>query len=117
MYILFKWLINALVLLGIAYLVPGIEVKSFYTALILALLLGLVNVFLRPLLIVLTLPLNILTLGLFTFFINAFLFWLLSTVVKGFDVANFWAAFLGALLITLVSWLLNQLIRDNNPHG
>lgn len=114
MYILAKWFLNALSLIAVAYLVPGIEVISFYTALILALLMGLVNAVIKPLLIVLTLPLNILTLGLFTFVINAFLFWLLSTIVKGFNVNGFGSAFVGAFILSILSWVIGHML--SNPH-
>lgn len=104
MKILLHWLLSALALLAVAYLIPGIEVASFYTALIAALVIGLVNAILRPILLVLTIPINVLTLGLFTLVLNAFLFWLASTIVKGFTVTGFGAAFLGALLFWLISW-------------
>lgn len=109
MKLLLKWLINALALLGIAYLIRGISVSSFYVALVAALVLGLINALVKPVLILLTLPVNILTLGLFTFVINALLFWFVSTVVKGFIVADFAAAFWGALCLTIVSWLTHIL--------
>lgn len=112
MYLLIRWLVNALTLLGIAYYVPGIGVDSFYSALIAALVLGLVNALIRPLIILLTLPINILTLGLFTLVINAFLFYFVSTVVKGFTVAGFWPAFVGALIMSVVSWLIGWLLRE-----
>lgn len=102
MHILLKWLINALALLLVAYLVPGIDVAGFYVALILALVLGLLNVFLRPLLILLTLPITIVTLGFFSLIINGLLFWLASTIVEGFDVSGFLSAFLGALLFSII---------------
>lgn len=109
--ILLRWLINALVLIGIAYLVPGIRVASLYAALIAALVLGLVNALIRPILVILTLPITIITLGLFTLVINAALFYFVSTVVKGFDVRGFWPAFVGALIMWLASWLTNALLR------
>lgn len=112
MYLLLRWLINTLAILGIAYYVPGISVSGFYAALIAALVLGIINALLRPILILLTLPVNILTLGLFTLVINALLFWLTSTIVKGFAVADFRAAFLGALIMWLVSWLTNWLFKS-----
>ena len=113
MKLLIKWLINALALLGIAYLIRGISVSSFYVALVAALVLGLINALVKPILILLTLPVNILTLGLFTFVINALLFWFASTVVKGFGVADFAAAFWGALCLSIVSWLTNILFGRN----
>ncbi|MEK7624935.1 MAG: phage holin family protein [Patescibacteria group bacterium] len=111
MKLLLKWLINALALLGIAYLIRGISVSSFYVALVAALVLGLINALVKPLLILLTLPVNILTVGLFTFVINALLFWFVSTVVKGFSVADFAAAFWGALCLSVVSWLTHILLK------
>ncbi len=94
-----------------AYVVPGVSVKNFWAALIAALVIGLVNALVRPILLILTLPVNILTLGLFTLVINALMFWLASSIVRGFDVANFWAAFWGALVYWLVSWLVNGLLE------
>ncbi len=112
MYLLLRWLINALALLLVANVVPGISVTSFYAALIAALVLGIANAVIRPLLLLLTLPINILTLGLFTFVINALLFWFASSIVKGFNVSGFGAAFFGALVLWLISWATNALLRD-----
>lgn len=112
MYIIFRWIINALALLGVAYLLPGVEVATFYNAMIAALALGLVNALIRPILLILTLPVNIITLGLFTFVINALLIWLVSTMIQGFTVLGFIPALLAALLLWLVSvvtsWLISQ---------
>jgi putative membrane protein len=107
MHILAKWVLSALMFLLVANIVPGIHVRSFWIALVLALLWGLIGITLKPILIVLTLPINIVTLGIFTFFINAFLFWLLSNIVKGFEVSGFAAAFLGALTLSVLNWLLH----------
>ena len=96
--LLIVWLINALALLALPYVVPSVQVESFYTALIAALLLGLVNTLIRPLLVLVTLPITILSLGLFTLVINALLFWFVASFVEGFQVAGFWSAFWGALL-------------------
>ena len=111
MKLLLRWLINALTLLAIAYYLPGIEVAGFYAALVTALVLGLVNALIKPLFIFFTLPINILTLGLFTFVINALLFWFVSTIVEGFEVAGFWAAFSGALALTIVSWIVSMFFK------
>jgi putative membrane protein len=111
MYLLIRWLIYAVAIVLLAYIVPGISVKNFYSALIAALILGLVNAIIRPLLILLTLPVNILTLGLFTLVINALMLWLVASIVKGFDVKNFVAAFLGALVLWAVSWITNALTK------
>lgn len=122
MIIIAKWFITALALLAAAYLIPGIEVSSFYIALIVAALLGVVNVILRPILIVLTLPINIVTLGLFTFVINGFLFWFLTTFIEGFDIttpgiAGFGVAILGALVVSVVSYLGNQVLTRSQEHN
>lgn len=109
-YLLARWAVNAAALLLVAYLYPGVSVESFFAALIAALVLGLVNAVIRPILVILTLPATILTLGLFIFVINALLFWLVAEIVQGFTVTGFGAALLGSILysvITLItSWLL-----------
>ncbi|MFZ5510729.1 MAG: phage holin family protein [Pseudomonadota bacterium] len=110
MRLLLRWAINALVLLGIPYLLDSVRVDSFYTALITALVLGLANALIRPVLILLTLPITLLTLGLFTLVINGLLFWFVASFVEGFYVAGFWAAFFGALLYSVFSSLLNMLL-------
>lgn len=110
-YLIFRWVINAIALLFVAYLVPGFFVESFYNALIAALVLGLVNALIRPILFVLTLPITILTLGLFTFVINAFMIWFVSTVVDGFDVAGFTTALLAAIILWMISLTTNWLIE------
>ncbi len=107
-----RWLLGAGALMLIAYYVPGIRVASFYAALVAALILGLINALIRPFIILLTLPINILTLGLFTLVINALMFWLASSVVKGFFVAGFWPAFWGALSMCVVSWAINSLFKE-----
>lgn len=114
MYLLARWLISALGLLAAAYLVPGIEISGFYIALIVAVVLGLVNAVIRPVLIILTLPINILTLGLFTFVINGLLFWFVASFIEGFSVTGFWAAFFGAVVVSIVSWLGSQLLLSDN---
>jgi putative membrane protein len=115
MRLLLRWIINALALLALPYLFDSIQVAGFYTALITALVLGLVNALIRPILIVLTLPINILTLGLFTLVINGLLFWFVASFVKGFTVAGFWPAFWGALVYSVVSWALSVLILGDRP--
>jgi putative membrane protein len=110
MRILLVWLINAMSLLAVPYLLPSVSVDSVYIALVTALLLGLVNSLIRPLLILVTLPITILTLGLFTLVINGLLFWLVASFVQGFRVGGFWSAFWGAIVYSLISsaasWLL-----------
>lgn len=110
MHLLTKWLLNALALLLAAYLIPGIHVEGFYVALIASLLLGVLNIIVKPILIILTLPINILTLGLFTFVINGSLFWFLGTFLKGFSVDGFLPALLGALLVSVISSLGGKMI-------
>ncbi|MSU75197.1 MAG: phage holin family protein [Candidatus Magasanikbacteria bacterium] len=111
MRLLLRWLFSAATLMLIAYYLPGVGVAGFYTALIAALVLGLVNALIRPIILVLTLPVNVLTLGLFTLIVNALMFWLASTVVKGFTVAGFWPAFWGALIMTLVGWVVSMILK------
>lgn len=110
MSLIIRWVINALALMLVAYLLPSIEIEGFYIALITALILGLINAVIRPLLILITLPINIITLGLFTFVLNALLFWFVASFVEGFYVAGFWAAFFGALIFSIVSSLANGLV-------
>lgn len=107
-----RWLLNTFVLLFVAYLVPGVTFSGFWSALITSAIFGLVNAVIRPLMIIFTLPINVLTLGLFTLIINAFMFWLTSTIVKGFEVANFPAAFWGALAYWLIITFINYLFED-----
>ncbi|HKW38281.1 MAG TPA: phage holin family protein [Burkholderiales bacterium] len=108
--LLIVWLINALALLALPYLVPSVQVESFATALVAALALGLVNSLIRPLLVLLTLPVTVLTLGLFVFVINALCFWFVASFVKGFAVGGFWSAFFGAIVYALVSWAASHLV-------
>jgi putative membrane protein len=105
-----RWILNAAALLLVAYLYPGVQVESFWAAALAALVLGLVNAVLRPILIILTLPVTLLTLGLFIFVINAGLFWLVAEIVHGFRVTGFGAALIGSILYSVItlltSWLL-----------
>jgi len=108
--LLLVWVINALALLAVAYLMPSIQVASFATALVAALILGLVNAVIRPVLVLLTLPATILTLGLFIFVINGLLFWFVGSFIQGFVVSGFWAGVLGAIVYSLISWALAALL-------
>jgi putative membrane protein len=110
MKIIIKWLASAISIMIAAYLLNGITVASFWSALWLSLFLGLLNAIIRPVLIVLTLPINILTLGLFTFVINAILVLLASSAVKGFAVSGFWAAMLFSIVVSVISYLLNEIL-------
>ena len=108
--LLARWIVNAGALLLVAYLYPGVQVNDFVAALIAALVLGLVNAVIRPILVILTLPVTLLTLGLFLFIINALLFWMVAELVSGFTVTGFAAALVGSILYSLItlvtSWLL-----------
>ncbi len=112
MRLLLVWVLNAIALLAVAYLYPGVQIQDWKSAAIAALVLGLANTIVKPILVILTLPVTLLTLGLFLFVINALLFWGVSEVVAGFHVNGFWAAMLGAILYSVIGWLLSQLIPD-----
>ncbi len=105
-----RLLLTALVLLIVAEYIPGIEVTGFYAALIAAIILGLLNTIVRPILLILTFPITIVTLGLFVFVINAALFFFAATFIDGFTVASFWHALLGSLIVSAASTLLNKYI-------
>jgi putative membrane protein len=107
-----RWLILTLSILAAAYLFEGIEVSSFFSAFFAAAVLGILNAFFRPVLILLTLPINLLTLGLFTFVVNALLLMLTSGIISGFHVQGFWSAVFGSLVISVVSWLLTSVVND-----
>jgi putative membrane protein len=115
MQLILRWLISALALLALPYVMSGIEVKSFYIALIVAVVLGLINAVVRPVLILLTLPVTVLTLGLFILVINALLFWFVASFVDGFQVSGFWTAFFGAILYSLITWAANALLFEKSP--
>ena len=123
MRLLLAWLINTVALLALPYLMSSIRVESFASALIAALVLGLINTFIRPILILLTLPATLVTLGLFIFVINGLLFWAVGSWVEGFRVAGFWSAVGGAILYSIISWALSVLLlrrdqtkmRDSGP--
>ena len=109
-HLIIKWIINSTALLVVAHVVSGVSLANWQTVFVAAVVLGLLNAFLRPVLIVLTLPVTIFSLGLFTLVINAALFYLASYLVKGFQIAGFGQAFLAALVFSLVSFLLNLFI-------
>ena len=113
MKILVRWCVNALALLAVAFLYSGVNVDGIFAALAAALVLGLVNAIIRPILILLTLPVTLLSMGLFIFVINALLFWLVAEVVKGFTVSGFTAALVGSLMYSVITLLVNWLISDN----
>jgi putative membrane protein len=109
MMLLLKWLLMTLSVGIAAYLIPGITVHGFFSALLVALFLGIVNTLVRPFLILITLPITILTLGLFTFVINAVLVLLASKVVHGFEVRGFWTAMLFSIVLSVVQYILNKI--------
>lgn len=98
-----KWLVMAVSIIVSSYLIPGVKVDGFFTALWVAFFLGIVNVSIKPILILITLPINILTLGLFTFVINALLILLASSVLKGFEVSGFWIAVLFGIVLSVIN--------------
>jgi len=115
MRLLAVWLINTVSLIAVAYLMPSVEVSSFAAALLAAAVLGLVNTIVRPILVLLTLPATLLTLGLFIFVINGLLFWWVGSFVTGFVVMGFWPGVAGAIVYSVVSWLLSHLILGPKP--
>ena len=105
------WILNAVALLAVTWLLPNsIHVASFGSALLAALILGLVNALVRPVLLVLTLPVTLLTLGLFIFVLNGLMFWLAGSLIDGFVVAGFWPAVFGSMVYSVVSWALSGLL-------
>ena len=112
-WILLRWIVLTVAIISASYLLEGIHVEGFFSALAAAAVLGILNAFFRPILIILTLPINILSLGLFTFVINALLLLMASGVIRGFEVYGFWSAVFGSLIISLVSWLLNTFVSGD----
>jgi putative membrane protein len=110
--LLIRWLILTLAIILASYLLPGIRVAGFFSALFTAAILGILNALFRPVLLVLTLPINFLTLGLFTFVINALMLMMASGVVSGFVVESFWSALFGSLVISGVNWISNHFVHD-----
>lgn len=111
--LIIRWILFSLALLFTAWLVPGISFASFQTALLAAIVMGLVNIFIRPIILIFTLPLNLLTLGLFTFVINALMFLLVAKIVAGFIVTGFLAALLGSIVLSIISIFINKTDLDS----
>jgi len=107
---LIVWILNAVALLATAHLLPGIQVANFWSALVAALVLGLLNTLVKPLLVLMTLPITVVTMGLFLLVLNALVFWFAGSVLQGFQVSGFWWAVAGVLLYSLISGLLASLI-------
>lgn len=114
MNLIIRLLINALIILGLAWALPGIAVESYWTALIVALILGLLNIFVKPILIIFTIPITILTLGLFLFIINALIIMLAGYMIDGFSVNGFWWALLFSILMTVLNSVLEGSRRDSD---
>ena len=112
MTLLLVWILNAVALLVVAYILPGIVVASFWSAMWAALVLGLINMLVKPLFVLLTLPITIVTVGLFLFVVNALMFWLAGSILKGFQVNGFWWALGGALFYSVISGFLTNLINN-----
>jgi putative membrane protein len=110
--LLIVWVLNALALMAVAYLVPGIHVANFTAALIAALVIGLVNILIKPVLVLLTLPITLLTLGLFILVINGVLFWLVGNYLQGFSVSSIVVGIIGALIYSLISGVLSAIVPD-----
>jgi len=107
--IFLRWILNTLILMLVANLTPGVSIESFWSALITSLIFGLINAIVRPIMLLLTLPINILSLGLFTLVINALMFWLAGAIVEGLSIDNFWSAFFAALLYWFIVMLINYI--------
>ncbi len=112
--LLIRWLVITLAILFASTILSGIHVASLTTAIIAAAILGIINTFLRPVLLILTLPLTLLTLGIFAFVLNAFMLLLVAYFVPGFEIDGFFWAFMGALIISIVSWIANRFIDTSN---
>ena len=107
------WILNAVALLAVAYLLPGIALASFWSAMVAAVVLGLLNTLVKPVLILLTLPITIVTMGLFLLVLNALVFWLAGSLFRGFQVDGFWWAVAGAILYSLISALFSMLLYQS----
>lgn len=112
--LLVKWLINALAIFLVGRYLQGIHIPDYQTALWAALFLGILNVTLRPILKILSFPITLLTLGLFSFIVNGFTFWLAAKFVEGFKVDTFWWAVLGALIVSVISTVLNRIVLGSD---
>lgn len=113
MRLLLLWILNAIALLAVTYLLPSIQVSGFGTALLAALGLGLINTLVRPVLAILTLPITVITLGIFYLVLNGLLFWLASAFIPGFEVQGFASAVVGAILYGVIAWALSAFIPNN----
>ena len=108
--VLINWIVSAMVIFSVAYILPGVKVSDFTSALVVALVLGIINALLKPILLILTLPINILTLGLFTFILNALLILLVSNIVAGFKVDGFFAALIFAIVLSIANTVVHNFV-------
>lgn len=115
MKLIIKWLLSAAALLLVAYLYSGVQIHSFGSAMIAALVIGLLNTIIRPILVILTLPVTIITVGLFLLVVNGLMFWMASGILGGFHVTGFWAAMLGALIYSVLGLLIDRLVAQLFP--
>jgi putative membrane protein len=110
--LLVVWVLNALALMAVAYLVPGIHVANFTAALLAAVVIGFANVLVKPILVILTLPITLLTLGLFLFVINGLLFWFVGHLLQGFSVNSVLTGVIGALVYSVIAWILSAIVLN-----
>jgi putative membrane protein len=109
--LLLVWALNAVALLLVPYVIPGVHIENFYSALVAVLVLGLVNTVVRPIFVLLTLPVTLLTLGLFLFVVNALMFWFVGDILSGFRVDGFVSALFGSIVYSVASWLFSSMIQ------
>jgi len=112
MNILIKWLINTIAITVSAFLIPSVRLDGFWAAFWTAVVLGLINAVIKPILVILTLPINILTLGLFTLVINALMILLVSKIVPGFEIVGFWRAMLFSIILTIINAIINLMVKE-----
>ncbi|WP_019881122.1 MULTISPECIES: phage holin family protein [unclassified Methylophilus] len=110
--LLVVWVLNALALMAVAYLVPGIHVANFTAALLAAVVIGFANVLVKPILVILTLPITLLTLGLFLLVINGLLFWFVGHLLQGFSVNSVLTGVIGALVYSVIAWILSAIVLN-----
>ena len=113
MILILRWILFTLAIMFVAWIVPGIEVASFPSALLVTIIMALINIFVKPLLLFITLPINILTLGIFTFVVNALMFMLAGYLSPGFEVEGFWAALLGSVVLSVLGVIINMIIKED----
>lgn len=111
MRIILHWIILSVAVYATTFIVSGISINPLWVVLVVGACLTLFNMFIKPIIKILTLPINIITLGLFSLVINGAIFWYLGTLVKGFEVNTFTAAFIGALLVSIINWILNKIFH------